>query len=99
MIAWFLLLALPAVHMLITPWMRPQYMSPLVAPLFLLIVAGLRELVRRRALMLVLFVIVAQLIAAIVTIPPQAQLSHAPLAVERAKLIDRLERAGGKHLV
>jgi hypothetical protein len=59
----------------------------------------LRELVRRRAFALVLFVIIAQLVAAIVLIKPQAAFAHDPLASERAKLIDRLTRQGGKHLV
>jgi hypothetical protein len=98
-LAWFIILALPAVHMLLTPWLRPQYMAPLIAPLFLVIVTGLRELARRRAFALVLFVIIAQLVAAVVTIKPLAELSHAPLAVERTKLIDRLRREGGQHLV
>ncbi|CAN5347424.1 hypothetical protein BH09PLA1_BH09PLA1_25550 [soil metagenome] len=94
-----LCIGLPAIHMLITPWMRPAYMAPLIGPLYLAIVVGLRELLRRGAFTFVLFVIISTVVAAVVLIKPQATLSHAPLAVERTKLIDDLTTRGGKHLV
>jgi hypothetical protein len=67
--------------------------------LYLAIVFGLRELVRRRAYLLVLFVIVSQVVAAVIFVKPLADRAHAPLAVERARLIDDLTHRGGKHLV
>jgi len=49
--------------------------------------------------LLLTFVLFSQFVAAIALIKPQASLSHAPLAIERANLIARLTAAGGKHLV
>ncbi|MGH7179714.1 MAG: hypothetical protein ACREJC_20225 [Tepidisphaeraceae bacterium] len=96
---------LPGIHLLVTPWMRVQYMAPGAGFFFVLVVAGLRNLCAT-SLSRTRFgriVACATLVTLIVSPLPRAitlnELGHRAPAVHRARLIEQLSARGGKFLV
>jgi hypothetical protein len=93
---------LPLIHMLITPWLRVAYMAPAVGFWFVLIACGLRRLSTWRPPLgraVAGATVVSVFVACAVYAGHIARLARAPLAVERAKLVERLSRTPGDHLV
>jgi hypothetical protein len=96
---------LPIVHVLLTPWMRIQYMAPAAPFFFARLVVGLRELWRRRAWgvrwggAVAAAVVIVQVYTGVsFAISYNRRDPPAPGAA-RAKLIHQLQDQPGKHLV
>lgn len=96
--------AFPFLHMLLTPWLRQQYLAPVGGFFFLLIAACLRQgsTWQFRSLPLgagaARAIVILQFVAVITLIVEMAEVSN-PTGAFRDRMVKNLERIPGKHLV
>src|SRR5687767_11881854 len=100
LIALAVCLAFPLLHVLLTPWLRVQYLAPAVGLFVLLLVVSMRGAwaSHRAGAALVRAVLVLQLVATVWVIVQMANNPNPP-GIARQQLMDRLAALPGQHLV
>ncbi|CAN5347199.1 hypothetical protein BH09PLA1_BH09PLA1_25540 [soil metagenome] len=105
-IALAIVVLLPMIHLAMIPITRPPYFAPIIGPMFVLIVAGIRSLSRLPRVaginlmsLVVAITLTTQAAAWIAAVPSLNQVAHSGPAMLQAQQIDRLTHLPGKHLV